>query len=163
MIVPCRELMPIIRAAFERGQRVRLTVNSGSMEPFIRAGDVVEIEPARGLPALGTMALVRDPGEAERYVLHRVVRRDGAEIFLRGDAQEQWDGPFTAGDVLGTVVVSYRDGRRRAWDRGLWRLAGVIWSRYRPLGRWLLLLSVRVRACPRGVRRRLQQAWFFRV
>ena len=59
----------------------------------------------------------------ERYVLHRVLRREGEEFFLRGDAQEQREGPFIEGDVLGKVVVSYRNGSCRVMDRGPWHFA----------------------------------------
>ena len=80
MILPSRELMPIVRAALERGQRVRMTVTGGSMFPFLRDGDVVELEPALTL-RLGDMVLVQTDSSdvIERYVLHRIVRWvDGA-------------------------------------------------------------------------------------
>ena len=162
MIVPCRELMPVICVALERGQRVRLTVNGSSMLPFIRNGDVVEFEPMRSMPTLGDILLVQYPS-ADRYVVHRVVGIEGDAFFLRGDAQKHREGPFTRRDVLGKLVALYRNGRRRALDCGPWRFAGVIWTRYRPLGYWLLWLAVRIRAGGRLVLRRLQQASMFRV
>jgi signal peptidase len=161
MNVPSRELMPVIRAALARGQRVRMTVTGSSMLPFIRDSDVVELEPIHSLPRRGDVVLVQC--KEERYVLHRVLRRADDEFFLRGDAQEQWEGPFTRGDVLGKVVLSYRNGHRRVMDCGPWRFAGVIWARYGPFARWLLRLAVRVRAKGRGLRRRLQQASVFRA
>ena len=137
--------MPVIRAALERGQRVRMTVSGSSMLPFIRDGDVVELEPMRSLPALGDMVLVQCPNPADCYVLHRVVRIEDDGFFLCGDAQQHCQGPFTQSDVLGKVIVSYRNGRARALDRGAWRLAGLIWTRCKPLGLWLFLLAGRIR------------------
>lgn len=162
MNVPSRELMPVIRAALERGQRVRLTATGSSMAPFIRDGDVVELEPMRSMPTLGDMLLVQY-ASVDRHVVHRVVGIEGDAFFLRGDAQKHREGPFTRGDVLGRVVLSYRNGHRRVMDCGTWRFAGLIWVRYGPLGRWLLLLAVRVRAKGRGMLRRLQQASIFRA
>jgi hypothetical protein len=143
MNVPCRELMPVICAALKRGQSVRMTINGGSMLPFIHDNDVVELEPIRSLPMKGDIALVQC--SEDRYVMHRVVRIEGDGFFLRGDAQQHCQGPFTQSDVLGKIIVSYRNGRARALDRGIWRLAGLIWTRCKPLGLWLFLLAGRIR------------------
>jgi hypothetical protein len=161
MILPSREFMHVIRSALERGQRVRLTVNGGSMMPFIRDGDVVELEPIRSLPRRGDVVLVQRT--EERYVLHRVLQRADDAFFLRGDAQEYWEGPFTRGNVLGKVVLSYRNGSPRVMDSGPWRLAGLIWASCGPLGRWFLWLAARFRAKGRGMLRRLQQMSMFRA
>ncbi len=144
MIVPCREVMPIISSALVRGQRVRMTVNGRSMLPFIRDGDVVEIERIHSLPTRGDIVLAQCANE--RYVLHRVVRLEAQGFFLRGDAQEHWEGPFQESDVLGKVVASYRNGRPCVLDCGPWHLAGLVWARYGGLGRRLLWLVVRVRS-----------------
>ncbi len=163
MILPSRELMPVIRAALERGQGVRMTVNGSSMTPFIHDGDVVELKSVCCLPAVGDIVLAQSPGPDGRYRVHRVVRLEGDRFFLCGDAQKQWEGPFTRRDVLGKAVVSYRHGRRRVMDCGPWRFAGLMWARYGPLGRWLLGWAVRVRAKGRGMLRRLQHASIFRA
>lgn len=155
MILPSRELMPVIRAALERGQRVRMTVTGSSMLPFLRDGDVVELEPAPA-PRLGDMVLVQCP--EERNVLHRVVRVDGDAFFLRGDAQRHCEGPFTSDAVLGRVTTVWRNGRARALERGLWRLVGLVWIRCTPFGLWLLWLIARIRGIGGRVLRRLARA-----
>jgi len=95
MIVDAHELMPIICSALQRGQHVRLTATGGSMRPFMHNGDVVELEPLDSLPARGDVVLVRCGSERERYVLHRVVRVESEKLFIRGDAQEYCEGPYT--------------------------------------------------------------------
>ena len=70
MIVHARELMPVILAALQRGQHVRLTATGGSMRPFLHNGDVVELEPLDSLPVIGNVVLVRCGSDRERYVLH---------------------------------------------------------------------------------------------
>lgn len=145
MKVSTRELMPLIWSALQRGQCVRLTVKGGSMRPFIRSGDVVELEPVDRLVRVGDVVLLRcEPGE-EGYVLHRVVRVQGETIFIRGDAQEDSDGPFAQGDVLGRVTKTYCNGRLRQLDRGIWRLTGLIWHRLVPLNVWLLRFALQFR------------------
>lgn len=126
MIVPGRELMPVIRAALERGQRVRMTVTGSSMWPFVRDGDLVELEPLRAMPRAGDVLLAQCQGE--RYVLHRAVRVGGEEFYLRGDAQPHCEGPFTQHDVLGRATTAWSNGRARALDHGAPRLAGVTWA-----------------------------------
>jgi hypothetical protein len=151
MILPSRELMPVIRAALDRGQRVRMTVTGSSMLPFLHDSDVVELEPAPA-PRLGDMVLVQaaTPGAPEYYVLHRIVRMDGGAVFfIRGDAQRHCEGPFTPDAVLGRVTTVWRNGRARALERGLWRLAGLVWIRCTPFGLWLLWLVIRLRAIGR--------------
>lgn len=165
MILPGRELMPVIRAALARGQRVRMTVTGSSMLPFLRDSDVVELEPAPA-PRLGDMVLVQTdpPGAAERYVLHRIVRMDGgAAFFIRGDAQPYCEGPFKPDAVLGRVATVRRNGRARALGRGLWRLAGLVWIRCTPFGLWLLWMAARIRGIGGRVVRGLQRMPVFRA
>jgi signal peptidase len=147
MIVPARELMPVIRAALERNQRVRLTATGSSMFPFIRGGDVVELEPMHSLPVVGDLVLAQCASvpEDERYVLHRVVRVKGEGFFLRGDAQPDCEGPFTRGDVLGRVTLIYRNGRAHRLDQGIWRHVGLAWNRCAPLNIWLFQLTRQLR------------------
>lgn len=161
MILPSRELMPIVRAALERGQRVRMTVTGGSMFPFLRDGDVVELEPALTL-RLGDMVLVQTNSSdvMERYVLHRIVRWvDGAAFLIRGDAQLHCEGPFTPDAVLGRVTTAWRNGRPRNLNHGLWWVAGLIWARTNPLGLSLLQLALPSWQLGRRTQRWLQQFW----
>ena len=118
------------------------------MRPFMHNGDVVEIEPLVSVPALGDVVLVRCGSDGERYVLHRVVRVRGEKLFIRGDAQDHCEGPFTREDVLGSVTKMYSNGRVRRFDAGLWRFAGMAWHLCFPLSVWLLRLAVRLQGDP---------------
>ena len=160
LILPSCELMPVIRAALARGQRVRMTVTGSSMLPFLRDGDMVELEPAPAL-RLGDMVLVRTdpPGGSERYVLHRIMRMVGGAFFIRGDAQRHGEGPFIPDAVLGRVAAAWRNGRTRALGRGLWRLAGLVWARTSPLGFFLIQLALPLWQLGRRAQRRLQRIW----
>jgi signal peptidase I len=143
MLLPARELMPVIRTALKRNQQVRLTATGSSMFPFIRGGDVVELEPMHLPPVAGDLLLARCPtaSAGERYVLHRVVRVQGEEFFLRGDAQKDCEGPFKQEDILGKATRVYRHGRVHRLDQGLWRQVGLAWNRCAPLNVWLFQLT----------------------
>jgi hypothetical protein len=161
MNVPSRELMPVIRAALERGQRVRMTVNGSSMLPFIHDGEVVEIEPIHSLPKMGDIVLLQC--SEDRYVVHRVARLEDDTLFLRGDAQLHCEGPFTSDAVLGRVITAWHNDCPRALGRGVWRLAGLVWMRCTPFGLWLLRLAVRIRGIGGRVVRRLKRLSVFRA
>jgi hypothetical protein len=148
MLVPARDLMPLIRAALMRNQQVRLTTTGSSMFPFIRGGDVVALEPLHRPPVVGDVVLAQCPAgpDGERYVLHRVVRVEGEAFYLRGDAQRHCEGPFGRADLLGRAILVYQNGRARRLDEGFWRHAGLAWNRCAPLNLWFFKLTCRLRA-----------------
>jgi hypothetical protein len=148
MIIPARELMPLIRLALERQQHVRLTATGSSMFPFIRSGDVVELEPLPPQPVAGDIVLAQCAAVSgvERYVLHRVVRIEGEVFFLRGDSQPYAEGPFTPQDILGRVTRIFRHGRSHRLNSGFWRYFGLSWNRSAPLNLWLFQLARQFRS-----------------
>ena len=134
-----RYLMPLIDAALKRGQHVRLTVNGMSMCPFLCDHDTVELAPPSAL-RLGDLVLAgaQGPEIRERWKLHRVVRlhRDGS-FTLRGDNRSEKEGPFSPDAALGVVVDAWHHGKRRALNRGWWRIAGLLWLATAPVSRRL--------------------------
>jgi len=147
MIVPIDEMIPMIQSALERGQHIRMTAKGCSMIPFIRDGQVCELSPPNIL-ALGDIVLAKST--SGNYFLHRIVKIERDAFFLRGDAQEDYEGPFARGDILGRVTTTYRKGHARALDCGIWRLAGLVWVATAPLGRGLLRLAIWIRRIGRG-------------
>ncbi len=112
MIIPDSELIPLLKAAIERGQRVKLTVNGRSMFPFIRDGDIVELAPAaETVVKPGSIVLAQLPDE--HYPLHRIVSKlDDTSWLLRGDCRKDPDGPVTREDIIGIVTHIKRNGHR---------------------------------------------------
>jgi hypothetical protein len=153
IILPGRELMPLIRAALERGQCVRLTANGSSMLPFIYNGETVELVPPRSSLMRGDIVLAQTA--EDRYVLHRVVQIEGDAVFLRGDAQNHREGPLPRQAVLGRAVTCSHHGRVRVQDRGGWHWAGLVWMRSGWLGFYLLQFALRLRGLGSAIRRRL--------
>jgi len=153
IVLPGSELMPVIRAALERGQSVRLTANGSSMLPFIHDGETVELVPPRSSLMRGDIVLAQS--EEDKYVLHRVVRIEGDGVYLRGDAQKHREGPLPRHAVLGLAVTSSRHGRVRVLDRGAWHWLGLVWMRSGWLGLYLLQIALRLRWAGSALRRRL--------
>ena len=108
-------------ALMEEGREVSLTPLGFSMLPFIRGGkDSVRMKKKETVVP-GDILLVRLPGP--RYVLHRLIRKEGEKLTLMGDGNLQGTESCTQADVLGTVT---------AIERGRWEIipgTGGWWRR----------------------------------
>ncbi len=153
IVLPGRELMPVVRAALNRGQGVRLTANGSSMLPFIHDGATVELVPPRFPLRRGDIVLAESI--ADQYVLHRVVQMEGDAVYLRGDAQGHREGPLPRRAVLGLAITASRNRRVRVLDRGGWHWAGLMWIRSGWLGLYLLQLALSLRRLTSVLHRRL--------
>ena len=87
-----------------------MVVQSGSMTPAIRTGDVVVVRPiAPTEAAVGDIVTFKDPAGSDRLLVHRVraISRSGndVEVITKGDAnstQERWK--VAADGTIGTVA-----------------------------------------------------------
>ncbi|MDF1515910.1 MAG: S24/S26 family peptidase [Anaerolineae bacterium] len=136
MKLPDRELIPLIRGAFERGQNVRMMVTGSSMRPFIMDGDAVELEDIQRLPQPGQIVQVQM--NETKCIMHRVVRIEGQIYHLRGDAHWHSEGPFTTQQLLGRVVTSRHNHKIRNHKHGIWAISGWIWMTVHPAGLYLV-------------------------
>jgi len=108
-----------------RGHGMRFRAEGKSMQPTIREGEAITVEPvAPWAVKRGDILLCRGP---QGFIAHRVVRiqiTNGSSpaqssalsshysFILRGDALSGCDAPVESGQVLGKVVSVERDGRR---------------------------------------------------
>lgn len=129
-IVANEILLEDAAALMEEGREVTLRPLGSSMLPFIRGGkDSVHLKKMPSV-AVGDMLLVRLPGP--RYVLHRLIGKEGDRLTLMGDGNLTGVEHCTAEDVLGTVTAIERGNRIYKPGNGLW------WRRLRPLRRYIL-------------------------
>ncbi len=118
------------------GREVTFRPLGSSMLPFIRGGkDSVHLKKMPTV-AVGDMLLVRLPGP--RYVLHRLIEKDGTQLTLMGDGNLQGTEHCTEADVLGTVTAIERGKRVVIPGNGLW------WRRLKPLRRYILGIYRRI-------------------
>lgn len=120
----------------EEGREVNFTPLGSSMLPFIRGGKDSVI--LRKMPAIevGDIALVRLEGP--RYVLHRVIRKDGDNLTLMGDGNIAGTESCTVDDVLGTVTAVIKGKRRVIPGKGRW------WRALKPIRRYILAIYRRI-------------------
>lgn len=143
---------PVLR----NGHRLRFQAGGGSMEPFIKDGNVLEIAPvAEARVRRGDVLLVE--AWDGKWLAHRVVktgRRGGRRQFLiKGDACPFPDGWFGAERVLGRVVSLAIGSQRIDLSAGVSRLQASLWvilSPWTPKLSWL----------PKRSRRRLRRIFF---
>ncbi len=120
----------------EEGREVNFTPLGSSMLPFIRGGrDSVIL---RKMPSaeVGDIVLVRLEGP--RYVLHRVILKDGDSLTLMGDGNIAGTEKCTQADVLGTVTAILKGKRRITPGKGGW------WRALKPLRRYILAIYRRI-------------------
>jgi hypothetical protein len=108
-VVANEVLLEDAAALMQEGREVTIRPLGSSMLPFIRGGrDSVRLKKMPSV-AVGDMLLVRLEGP--RYVLHRLIQKDGERLTLMGDGNLTGTESCTEADVLGTVTAIER-GRR---------------------------------------------------
>jgi signal peptidase I len=94
-------------------ENLRLAVGP-SMEPTLKPGDVVSVEPyGSKRPARGDVIVFRPPGE-DRYITHRIQHITPEGIIARGDNNSRVDTwMLNSEDITGRVVTVERRGATR--------------------------------------------------
>ena len=123
------------------GSSLRFRARGVSMQPFIRDGDILEVQPP-GVAALRRGDVVLCHPRGGRLVAHRVVRiireKSGSTtIATQGDALTFPDVPLPVEQVLGLVAAVERNGKRIRLDTTLHRMAGLLCMRLFPWGQRL--------------------------
>ena len=143
MVLPAREFADLSAAILGRGSSIRFRARGRSMLPLVRHRDVLTARPV-SVKRLRVGDIVLHRIGRDRLVAHRIVRlgqTDGkAMVTTRGDASLNPGDQVSAEQVLGHVVAVRRGTRSVRLDRGVWRLAGVLWVRLWPIGPTLLHL-----------------------
>jgi len=137
-IITCQQgFTSIVTEALLRGDTVRLPVQGGSMRPWLREGDLVQIVPAAGrtLRRGDILLFMRRP---DRPVLHRLWQvspgADGLSVcHCRGDAEYGSPEPVPPAKVVGVVEQAFLFGRWRRLSQPAWRRAGLVWQGLGPL------------------------------
>jgi signal peptidase I len=105
-------LIELIRAVHEKDSPFRFRAEGFSMSPFLKEGDIITIAPLRQSPVRrGDIVAFIHPN-TEKPVVHRVVRKEGASLKIRGDNALNGDGFIPASSILGKVTRVERKGRK---------------------------------------------------
>lgn len=110
-LMVCGAVWLALGPASAGGSLTAVTVRGTSMSPGIVAGDLVVVRHDARYDVGDVVAHRAGPGGT--LVLHRVVRRDGDRLVLRGDANHHDDEirPTTS-DVIGRLTLRIAGGER---------------------------------------------------
>lgn len=130
------------------GKILRFRANGFSMSPFIRDGDIIDVQPdSAERIRKGDIILCRY--EPDRLLAHRVVQIDGegskSKYIIQGDALYQPDGIISSEQVLGRVVAIRHDGKHMRIDFLPGRVYTIMWIKIAPLGRRIYSALIRLK------------------
>ncbi len=107
-----------------RGRILRFKAKGGSMSPFIRNGDVLEVVPFKGKINIGDVVLCRS--SYGNPVVHRVIHRNTESIITKGDSVPGSDQSILSKQVLGRVVTVEKNGRYIRLDKPVGKLLNIL-------------------------------------
>lgn len=115
------DLLRFYQEALEKSGCLRFRALGGSMFPFIRSGDVLTAKP---IPpenlTVGEVLLYHKDG---KFFAHRLREKSSNRLMItRGDNLPFNDHFITPSEVLGTIVMIEREGKKIDMESGLMRL-----------------------------------------
>lgn len=131
------------------GSTFRFRATGGSMSPFIKDGDVLEVRPIEAT-TIRRADVVLYRRSDRRLIAHRVVGSSGRNcppaLLLQGDVSLRGKEVVTPASVLGRVVSVQRNDRLIVLDTGLWRWLGWAWIALSPFSRWFYRILAGVKS-----------------
>ncbi|HBJ77177.1 MAG TPA: hypothetical protein DDY68_05195 [Porphyromonadaceae bacterium] len=97
-----------IKKSLQEGKKVRFEVRGYSMYPLLRnEGDEVLLKPFSATEGVkrGDIALFYFQ---DKYILHRVIGREGEQVFFRGDNVYDYREECGEEEIIGVVEEIYR-------------------------------------------------------
>lgn len=135
-VIPNTIILEEAGQLLEEGRTVRFTPLGNSMLPFIRGGRDNVVLSKKGSIEVGDIVLARLAGP--RYVLHRVIKRDGDALTLMGDGNVSGTESCTVADIMGTAVEIGRDGKTVIPGKAR------LWRALKPIRRYILAIYRRL-------------------
>ena len=83
------------------------SINTGSMEPTIRIGDVVKVKKQREYKVDDIITFKESNSYFDTYITHRIVQIAGDKIITKGDANYINDEAISKDQIIGKVVKIY--------------------------------------------------------
>lgn len=142
--VPNEVLISQVAELIRQGRTVTLTARGNSMTPFIAdRRDQVMLGPCTEADLQpGAVVLAEDTHH--RYVLHRIIRREGDALTLLGDGNVGQTEQTDIHHVMGLLMAVIRKGRTYPTDGTVWQRYSRWWKRLTPVRRWLLAIYRRI-------------------
>lgn len=133
-------IMEEISRLISEGKTVSITAKGYSMNPFImHLRDQITLGPWKDEQITkGAVVLAKDI--KGRFIVHRIIRRDGDTIILMGDGNIGITETAMAQDVIGLMYSVTKKGRTYSVKSLRWRLYSWFWKILTPVRRYPLAL-----------------------
>ena len=142
--LPNSLLIPEVAELIRGGHSVTLTARGNSMNPFIvDYRDRLVLSPCSE-DQLHPGAVVLAETDNNRYVLHRILYRQGDKLTLLGDGNFNQTEQTDTKHVIGILTAVIRKGRTFYTDSYIWIFYSRWWMELRPVRRILLAIYRRM-------------------
>lgn len=129
--------LAVVSEVLEQGHSAVIGVRGYSMRPFLEnARDKVKLVYSEKVKVGDVVLAQITPG---RYVLHRIIHKEGNLLTLQGDGNVRGVENCRVDDVCGVVVEYIRPGRVLKSSDSVLRMEIQIWRVLRPIRRFLLV------------------------
>lgn len=119
--LPNDQLIPAIKQLIDEGHTATFRVRGFSMRPFLEdrrdSAVIAPVQPAD--VRVGDVVLAEV--SPHHYVLHRVVKRVGDDLTLRGDGNVRGTESCKTTDVIGRAICFLRGRKQRPTETTNWR------------------------------------------
>ncbi len=127
MLIPNELFFRQIEEMLRAGEHVRIRMKGHSMRPLLRSekDDVMLVPCTEQEIAVGEIVLFH---YRERYILHRIIARQGDRYILAGDGNYRMRESCTREAIIGRAVQVIRpSGHSLRCDSPRWRRASRLW------------------------------------
>ena len=142
--LPNEDMIPVIKELIDEGHTATFLAEGYSMRLFLEhCRDKVILK--GGCPIdVGDVVLAEVA--PKKYVLHRIIMRDGDDLILKGDGNVKGVEHCEVKDVIGKAIGFYRKGRSvpDMVTSYKWRIYSRIWLALTPFRRYILAFYRRI-------------------
>lgn len=142
--LPNALFIPEIKRAIDEGHTTTFRVRGYSMRLFLEdRRDKVVLTPCKEVK-VGDVVLAEI--QKDKYVLHRVIQKEGEHLTLMGDGNVYGTETCNTSNVIGIAIGFLRKGRdvMDTTDGKKWKIYSFFWLRLKPIRRYILAFYRRI-------------------
>lgn len=142
--LPNALFIPEIKRAIDEGHTTTFRVRGYSMRLFLEdRRDKVVLAPCKEVK-VGDVVLAEI--QKDKYVLHRVIQKEGEHLTLMGDGNVYGTETCKTSNVIGIAIGFLRKGRdvMDTTDGKKWKIYSFFWLRLKPIRRYILAFYRRI-------------------
>lgn len=142
--LPNALFIPEIKRAIDEGHTTTFRVRGYSMRLFLEdRRDKVVLAPCKEVK-VGDVVLAEI--QKDKYVLHRVIQKEGEHLTLMGDGNVYGTETCNTSNVIGIAIGFLRKGRyvMDTTDGKKWKIYSFFWLRLKPIRRYILAFYRRI-------------------